>query len=88
MHSSCTHIDVLLLLRVLFPMDLTSSCVSRAEGNVIIHGVCNMYALHCICKVTYMYARYTAQITQYDASILQAGIEDCIEYEKDASILR
>lgn len=45
-----------------------------------------MYALHCICKVTY--ARYTAQSTQYDASILQAGIEDCIEYEKDASILR
>lgn len=35
-----------------------------------------------------MYARYTAQSTQYDASILQAGIEDCIEYEKDASILR
>lgn len=86
MHSSCTRIDVLLLLRVLFPMDLTSSCVSRAEGNVIIHEVCNMYALHCICKVTY--ARYTAQSTQYDASILQAGIEDCIEYERDASILR
>lgn len=45
-----------------------------------------MYALHCICKVRY--ARYIAQSTQYDASILQAGIEDCIEYEKDASILR
>lgn len=76
MHSSCTRTDVLLLLRVLFPMDLTSSCVSRAEGNVIIPEVCNMYALHCICKVRYMYARYTAQSTQYDASILQAGIED------------
>lgn len=45
--------------------------------------------MHCtvyVGKVTY--ARYTAQSTQYDASILQAGIEDCIEYEKDASILR
>jgi len=46
--------------------------------------------MHCTVYVRLpgTYARYTAQSTQYDASILQAGIEDCIEYEKDASILR